>query len=99
MDDHDDTSESLPANELGSIDTDALFAATPVVAESLRAYGAERGDIRLAHTDTHARLDARQPIGRLAREELEDAMLAPGATRASGAGNRQVREDTDPWRT
>jgi dGTPase len=99
MDDHDDTSESLPANELGSIDTDALFADTPVVAESLRAYGAERGDIRLAHTDTHARLDARQPIGRIAREELEDAMLAPGATRAVGAGNRQVREDPDPWRT
>ena len=36
---------------------------------------------------------------REAREELEDRELAPGATRALGAGNRQCREEPDPWRT
>jgi dGTPase len=33
------------------------------------------------------------------REEAEDAALAGGATRASGAGHRGVREEPDPWRT
>ena len=36
---------------------------------------------------------------RLAREEAEDRMLAAGATRASGAGNRLVAEEADRART
>ncbi len=36
---------------------------------------------------------------RAAREELEDAVLAPGATRAHGAGRRAVAETPDPERT
>ncbi len=33
------------------------------------------------------------------REELEGSLLAPGATRAAGAGNRARAEEPDPWRT
>ena len=38
-------------------------------------------------------------LDRAAREELEDAALAPGATRAVGAGHRAVAEEPDPERT
>ena len=34
-----------------------------------------------------------------AREELEHDLLAPGATRAVGAGSRAIPEDADPFRT
>ncbi|HET7488401.1 MAG TPA: HD domain-containing protein [Acidimicrobiales bacterium] len=37
--------------------------------------------------------------GREAREELEDGTLAPGATRALGAGRRALPEEPDPFRT
>jgi dGTPase len=33
------------------------------------------------------------------REELEVSLLAPGATRAAGAGDRARAEEPDPWRT
>ena len=39
------------------------------------------------------------PLDRAAREELEDGLLAPGATRARGAGDRAVPEEPDPERT
>src|SRR4051794_8203041 len=38
-------------------------------------------------------------VDRLAREEAEAALLAPGATLAAGAGNRAVEEEPDPLRT
>ena len=34
-----------------------------------------------------------------AREELEHDLLAPGATRAVGAGSRAIPEEADPYRT
>ncbi len=40
-----------------------------------------------------------EPFGREARQELEDALLAPGATRARGAGVRARIEEPDGWRT
>jgi dGTPase len=38
-------------------------------------------------------------LGRVEREELERATLAPGAARAVGAGSRAVAEEPDPVRT
>ncbi|MDP9403617.1 MAG: HD domain-containing protein [Actinomycetota bacterium] len=38
-------------------------------------------------------------LDREAREETEDRLLAPGATRASGGGNRASAEEPDPYRT
>ncbi len=69
------------------------------------------GPVRLAHADSHARIaPAREPVpadpdacavphGREEREELEDTLLAPGASRPTGAGNRQEPEPADEWRT
>ena len=39
------------------------------------------------------------PLDRAAREELEARLLAPGATRAEGAGRRAREEEPDPERT
>ena len=69
------------------------------------------GPVRLAHADSRARVDDAAdgadpgvpsgvgPLARTAREEQEDALLAPGATRAEGAGQRQEPEEPDDWRT
>ena len=69
------------------------------------------GPVRLAHVDSHARIGPApgsapegraQPVapsGREEREELEHSLLAPGATRASGAGKRARPEQPDLWRT
>ena len=38
-------------------------------------------------------------LDREAREGEEEWLLAPGATRAFGAGHRGVEEEPDPWRT
>ncbi|MGI9578282.1 MAG: HD domain-containing protein [Microthrixaceae bacterium] len=57
--------------------------------------------IRHAHSGGANKLGALpQPsAGRLAREEWEDEALAPGATRARGAGDRAVSEEPDSERT
>jgi len=69
------------------------------------------GPVRLAHADSSARIGlarepsradqapAAAPNGREEREGLEDSWLAPGASRASGAGTRGVAEAPDAWRT
>jgi len=69
------------------------------------------GPVRLAHADSHARIGPPPPPAtteadrfagpseRAEREELEDALLAPGATRPEGAGRRGEPEEADPWRT
>jgi dGTPase len=69
------------------------------------------GPVRLAHADSHARTgpapgspatgrpESVAPCGRAEREELETTLLAPGATRAAGAGERPRREEPDEWRT
>jgi len=61
--------------------------------------GHHHGDVTLAHRDSHAGLGRTPGLSRQAREEVEDAALAPGATRADGAGLRPRSEEPDPWRT
>ncbi len=43
--------------------------------------------------------DRGAPCARTEREDLEAALLAPGATRAVGAGERSRAEEPDEWRT
>ena len=50
-----------------------------------------------AHPDANGFVGA-VPLGREARENALHAMLAPGATRAIGAGNRATQEAPDPFR-
>ena len=69
------------------------------------------GPVRLAHADSHARIGPApgapppdlphrtDPCGRRERQDLEERLLAPGATRAHGSGDRDHPEDPDPWRT
>jgi dGTPase len=64
--------------------------------------GHEGPGITFAHagSDQHAGLGTHHAgFDRQAREELEAAQLAPGATRGSGAGERSRPEHADPWRT
>jgi dGTPase len=69
------------------------------------------GPVRLAHENSHARIGP-PPVGgpahpaaslgprdRSERLDLETTLLAPGATRSSGTGDRPVAEEADPWRT
>jgi dGTPase len=55
--------------------------------------------IRTAHAGAKVLDSAFEPVDRVAREALEAATLAPGATRASGAGCRREEEQPDDWRT
>jgi dGTPase len=69
------------------------------------------GPVRLAHADSRARIGPAPgslqgdesppavPRGRVERRELEDSLLAPGATRSSDAGDRAEPEPPDAWRT
>ncbi|HUY22034.1 MAG TPA: HD domain-containing protein [Acidimicrobiales bacterium] len=58
--------------------------------------------VRTAHADSGATLGIDGPVpahGREAREEVEDLVLAPGATRAAGGGRRTLPEEPDALRT
>jgi len=74
------------------------------------ATGHTSGTLRVAHADSAAWIGAspeaadNDPVpatvlGRDWRERSEDATLAKGAARASGAGDRAVPEEPDEWRT
>ena len=55
--------------------------------------------LRTAHHDSHANIEIAPPVGRPAREGFDGVILADGATRAVGAGDRRVAEEPDPFRT
>jgi dGTPase len=70
--------------------------------------GYSSGPARLAHADSYARIGAGAgagagaiagPMGREMREESDESLLAAGATRARGAGERARAEEPDEWRT
>jgi dGTPase len=76
-------------------------------ASTMRGFAVD-GAIVLAHRDSSARLSPADTatahgggrgIDRAAREVRETEVLAPGASRGSGAGRRAIEEDADPWRT
>jgi dGTPase len=55
--------------------------------------------LRQAHAGAGVTVGAVDVWDRGAREQAEHASLAPGATRALGAGNRPREEEPDRWRT
>lgn len=75
------------------------------LSERARAWAATMGGhaaggrLRRAHAAHVAKVGGTLRHGREAREELEDALLAPGATRARGAGDRARAEPPDSLRT
>lgn len=71
------------------------------VQRTLNAYGETTDGVRRAHVGFTGRLHSggRPFPTRAEREQALNALLAPGATPHSGAGNRAVPEDPDPVRT
>lgn len=63
------------------------------------AAGTEADGVVVAHDGARQRVGGDRRLGREAREEYEDGVLAEGATRARAAGNRQRDEEPDPERT
>ena len=61
--------------------------------------GHDAGALVRAHADSTAKIGRLELNGREAREAAEDALLAPGATRAHGAGDRAREETPDAQRT
>ena len=55
--------------------------------------------IRFAHADSHASTGAQRLVSRDEREDHENNLLAPNATRSIGAGTRTRPEEPDPFRT
>ncbi len=88
-----------------------LAGETPRGARWAATMAGYSGPVRLAHADSHARVQPEEsaagggrelatvPTGRAEREELEHELLASGATHAADAGRRAVPEEPDPWRT
>ena len=62
-------------------------------------YGSGVPGFRQAHGGAGIAIGSRPILDRESREAMEDAVLAPGATRAIGAGSRPGSEEPDPWRT
>ena len=59
-------------------------------------------DLVTAHADSTASIDPSAIVGgvdRSRREQREDVLLVPGATRSNGSGDRLLQEEPDPWRT
>lgn len=78
-----------------------LIGSSEAVAATINAYGRDEDGVRLAHKDSK---NAAAPgpwaaPRRELREEAEERILAPLATRARGAGNRAVEEEPDEHRT
>ncbi len=55
--------------------------------------------VALAHADSWAATGTREVVDRVAREDAEAEHLAPHASRATGAGDRVLAEEPDPFRT
>lgn len=66
-------------------------------AQTMRGHSG-RGFVR-AHADSEAGVSLANIVGRTAREDREDVILSPGATRSRGAGERDIGEEPDPERT
>ncbi len=68
-------------------------------ASTMSGHRSDDAGVRTPHHPAVAFEVAPGVLDRLARETEEERLLAPGATRPKGAGNRVVREEPDPWRT
>jgi len=56
-------------------------------------------EFAVAHSEVLVGPPGGRLLGRRYREEAEDRLLAPGATRAEGAGHRSLPEEPDTYRT
>jgi dGTPase len=75
-----------------------LTARALVWASTMEGFGAPASDLRSAH-EVAVRSGEFEVFDREARQNAEEALLAPAGTRAVGAGCRAVVEEPDDWRT
>ncbi len=68
-------------------------------ASTMGGHDLELRDAVVAHHDSVGSIGPISLFDRVAREELEAATLAPGATPAVGSGHRLILEDADLFRT
>ncbi len=68
-------------------------------ASTMAGFADVTSSVRHAHGDSATKIGPVAPIGRTEREAREASDLAPGATRALGAGNRARAEEPDAFRT
>jgi dGTPase len=87
----------VSVSERRSADPEPLTDRARTWASTMAGHG--DGGVRFAHADSRAAIGDLAVADRVDREGREDLALAPGATRASGAGNRAVEEAPDRWRT
>lgn len=69
------------------------------IRRTIQARGGRRDGLVLAHTDSDGFVGPTTIASRQDREAAMDERLAPGATRANGAGNRVSAEEPDAVRT
>ena len=87
----------MPVSERRSEDPEPLTDRARTWASTMAGHG--DGGVRFAHADSRASIGELAVADRVDREGREDLVLAPGATRASGGGDRAVEEVPDRWRT
>ena len=87
-----------PADFPNDAATVAVPSRTRAWASTMSGHTDDSGLVR-AHAGEDLRIGRREPRGREQREALEDELLVPGATRARGAGHRELPEEPDAERT
>src|SRR5579875_1922253 len=68
-------------------------------ASTMQGQRSDLAEVTTPHAGGPALAGAVEVMARADREAAEDELLAPGATRARGAGRRAVSEEPDEWRT
>jgi dGTPase len=68
-------------------------------AGTMAGHASDLVGVRQAHAGAALSFGPVEILDREARERVEKELLAPGATRAEGAGRRPQEEEPDPWRT
>src|ERR1700761_8456356 len=76
-----------------------LSARAEAWASTMAGFAGGASSVRHAHGDTSTKIGLVSPLSRTEREAREASDLAPGATRAVGAGVRARAEEPDLLRT
>lgn len=93
------TSSSEQAGDGGRVPVPTARARAWATTMSGHEHEVDGDGVVRPHADSHLRIGCGEPIGRLAREELEAATLREGAARSHGAGDRARPEAPDAERT
>ncbi len=88
---------SVSKNSLSKNSAENLSERALTWASTMHAHDA--GTIRHAHRDIGVRLGPIGVLDRFQREDREHQQLSAGATLSTGAGDRAIPEDPDPYRT